>query len=796
MQKLGALFHLLAGCWLAVMGTMQEVIFVRDLAVVLLVAAASGWLLQRVGLSAVVGYLLAGMAIGPFSPAIQLVSNLDHIHLLAQMGLVFLMFAIGLGLSLARLQRMGISIVAAVAISSLLLFNLCRLFGAAMGWNGFQTLFLAGTLMISSSAIIIRVLDELNITHQRAGQLAMGITVLEDIVAVVMLTLFLSTIKVGGGTASFWGTLGLLGTFVVLLVVVSVLAVPRVLKLLSRDSGPELRITAVAGLVLLTATWAVQAGYSMAMGAFVLGVVVAGTRYKDEVERAFEAVHNIFGAVFFVAVGMMFDFRILAQVWWLVALVTVLTLMARPFACSFGLVAVGHSTRNALKAGLALTPIGEFAFVMIQVGKSSNVLPETFYALAIGVSLATAVIGPLLTRRSEAICAWVEAHEPRPLRETIAFYHRWLAELQDRSRASLLWRLSSKRLLHVAFHLFFVSALLLASRPIYAFLARHLSEDFLFTDGLPVLFWTLLGVVVMGPLIAIWRNMEALAMIVAEGVTQRASRSDVLRPLLQKALQGFTAVILLAWLLLLVPFGKWVFWALCAAAAVVLLWLPFFWRRLVLLHSRFEVEFREKMKAASTPGSSSGLPVSVLERPQEWQLQLDEVMLPLQTEHSGRRIADLGIRSRLGCSIVAIDRQGSLIANPSAQERLYAGDKLLLLGSEEQLGQAEEFLRGGPGQGADAIGFDDIAMENVEVPATARGVGKPLKDLQLVERFGIQVCGIQRGAERILVPSSTETIQPGDRLLVLGAHERIRDFITSMNESIPPAAHDLRGLTT
>src|SRR5688572_27584438 len=202
-------------CALATIRAVQEIVFLRDLATALSAAAIFAWIMQRIGFSAVVGYLLAGVAIGPFSPIVQLVSDLNHIHILAQVGLVFLMFGIGLGLSFARIQRMGPSIFAAVIISSIFLFNLCRLFGVAMGWNSFQTFFLAGTLMISSSAIIIKILDELNITHQRAGQLALGVTVLEDIVAVVLLTLFLSMLKVGAGAAnaegaSFWSTLGAL----------------------------------------------------------------------------------------------------------------------------------------------------------------------------------------------------------------------------------------------------------------------------------------------------------------------------------------------------------------------------------------------------------------------------------------------------------------------------------------------------------------------------------------------------------------------------------------------------------
>ncbi|HVK58274.1 MAG TPA: cation:proton antiporter, partial [Candidatus Kapabacteria bacterium] len=225
---------------------MQEIIFLRDLATALLAAAIFAWILQRLGFSAVVGYLLAGVAIGPYSPVVQLISDLNHINILAQIGLVFLMFGIGLGLSFARLQRMGLSIFFAVIISSIFLFNLCRIFGVTMGWNSFQTFFLAGTLMISSSAIIIKILDELNITHQRAGQLALGMTVLEDIVAVVMLTLFLSMLKVGtGGTASgdpsFWSTLGALGAFVVFLLVIAMLAIPRILNWLSDDTASELK---------------------------------------------------------------------------------------------------------------------------------------------------------------------------------------------------------------------------------------------------------------------------------------------------------------------------------------------------------------------------------------------------------------------------------------------------------------------------------------------------------------------------------------------------------------------------
>jgi CPA2 family monovalent cation:H+ antiporter-2 len=758
------------GVWILII-SMQEAIFVRDLAVVLLVATAAGWILQRAGLSAVVGYLLAGIAIGPFSPAAKLISDPNHIQLLAQIGLIFLMFSIGLGLSLARLQRMGLSVALAVVISSILLFNLSRLFGFAMGWDKFQILFLAGTIMISSSSIIIKVLDELNIMHQRAGQLALGMTVLEDIVAVVVLTFFVSMIKMGGKQSPIWNTLGEVAAFVIFAGVIAMLLVPRILKILGREASAAPRVVAVAGLVLLSAVWVLQAGYSMALGAFMLGLVVAGTRYKDELENAFEALHMIFGAVFFVAVGMMFDFRLLAQVWWLVIMVTALALVGRPLACACGLIATGHSSRNALKAGLALTPIGEFAFILMQVGKDSKVLPEQFYALGIGVSLTTAVLGPLLMRRSDTICSWVETREPRRFREIIEFYHSRLEALQVRSNASVLWRLSSKRLIHIAMHLLLASALVIFSRPVYEAVLASIGKGWLLPAGFGFIFWAIFGLLLIGPIIAVWRNLEALAMILAEGAAPGGS--ELLRNILQRVLTAISAIVLFGWFLLLVPQGRWVFWILAIVAVILVVYAPLFWRRLMILHSRFEVEIRQKVKAASTLGATSGLPASVLERPQEWDLQIDEVILPFRTEHSGRSIAELGIRKRFGCSIMSIDRQGFLIVNPTAEERLFSGDKLLLLGNAEQLAPAEQFLRE-PGGNRRTGEFETIAMEAVKVSEKSSSAGKSLAELNLVGRFGVQVCAIERDGKRIPVPSSTEHLLGKDRLLLLGAHQSIQ----------------------
>ena len=266
-------------------------LLIRDLAVVLVIAGASAWLCQRLGLSAIVGYLVAGAIIGPNTPPFALVSDADRVQTLAQLGLVFLVFSIGLNLSLSRLKRLGLSVIVATLIGAVVVLNGGRLFGWALGWTVTASLFLAAMLMVSSSAIISKVLEELNLTHERAGQLALGVTVLEDVVAIMMLTLLTSLAQFGGAQPPpLAPTLGALAAFIVFIALMSLLIMPKLLARLSRSALPETRTLIVGGLLLSLAWLAVRMGYSLALGAFVFGAIIGSTRYKDDIERVFRGV--------------------------------------------------------------------------------------------------------------------------------------------------------------------------------------------------------------------------------------------------------------------------------------------------------------------------------------------------------------------------------------------------------------------------------------------------------------------------------------------------------------------------
>src|SRR6478736_4823606 len=339
---------------------MHGIDFIKDLAVVMLVAGLVGWACHRVGLSAVVGYLVAGMVIGPHTPPFSLVSDIASIETLAQVGLIYLMFSIGMGLSLRKLRRLGLSLVLATFTGAIVMYNLTRVVGGVMGWSAVQTAFVAAMVMVSSSAIISKVLQDIGAMHEKTGQMAMGVAVLEDVVAIVMLAILNSLVQIGDAKVSIWLTLGLLGAFIALAGIGGMLVVPWLLRKLSLSAGEELPTIVVAGLLFVLAFLAERAGFSLALGAFMLGAIVAETPHKTQIGRAFEGMRDIFSAVFFVSIGMLIDLHAVADSWLLILGVAAFVLVGRPLAITTGMLLIGGSTRESLRVGLSVTALGEF----------------------------------------------------------------------------------------------------------------------------------------------------------------------------------------------------------------------------------------------------------------------------------------------------------------------------------------------------------------------------------------------------------------------------------------------------
>jgi CPA2 family monovalent cation:H+ antiporter-2 len=744
--------------------------FIRDLGIVVLVAALAGWGCKRVGLSPVVGYLLAGLIVGPYTPPASLVTDTGRIQTLAQLGLVFLMFAIGMQLSLRRLKALGLSLLVATGLGAVAVVTMARVLAPALGLDGMQGLFLAGMLVSSSSAIVGKSLMEAGRLHSPSGQFAGAITVLEDVVAVVMLALLTSYEKLGGGQMRLGAALGEMGAFVALLGVGGLLLMPWLLRWMERSGTDELRTLLVAGLLCLIAFGAQSAGYSLALGAFLLGVVVADTPQRGALERAFGGLRDVFSAVFFVAIGMMIDLHGFTAIWWQVLAVAAFALVARPVACSLALLATGQPARVALEGGLSLTPLGEFGFIAAQLGVTAGVLPKEYQPLSVGAALITALVAPLLTARAEGMAGAILRVQPRLVTRLLDEYRGWLDRVQGRGAASVIWQLSRKRVLQIAVGVAFGSGLLLFAPPLERAVREFAGLDAVLPRFSQLIFWIALGLVVLAVCVAIWRNIVVLAMMLAEVTTRDLPNAALLRPVAEAGLKIAGGAALFFWLAAVAPAHPSVWWGPLAVAAVAAVVLALLWRRLVYWHSDMEVRLHESVAA-----TDAGVAALLAQTPQDWELHIEEVVLPEHSVAAGRSLRELDLRRRHGCVVVGVDRHGSALVNPDGTTVLYPLDHVLMLGAREQLAAARHELEE-PTERTPAPALGDLLIHRVRVPESSPHVGRTLEELDLRRVAGVQIAGIQRGAERLLNPYGQEKMLARDELLVLGTPDQLRTF--------------------
>lgn len=753
--------------------------FIQDLGLVLLVAAAAGWVCRRAGLPLILGYIAAGILIGPHVPVFAMVEDPERINALAQAGLVFLVFQIGQGFRLQRVKSMGLPLVLATLGIAILVFNGSRLLGSSLGWPGMYSLVLAGMLMVSSTAIISKTLRESNALHSKFGQTVLTVTSLDDLVAVAMLAL-LTVIQTSTTVAAgeLLQPLFRLAAVMAAMLVIAIVAVPPLLKRLSRIASGELQTLFIAGLLLAMALLSSKAGFSAAIGAFLLGSVVASTGHKAQVQRSLGGLCEVFGALFFVAVGMLFNFKLLLDVWPLVLLVFVFALLWRWVSSVLALLLAGHETGDAIRAGICLTPIGEFSLIIALAAVQGALVPDWFFALAIGICVLSSVATPALVRRPGRLSDWIELRQPEFVRKTLRFYHDWTESLRHRQRSSLFWKLAGPRWLQIGGQVLFISGLLIFAKPAYRFVERWLSPEWPATNVLPVVFWLAFILALLAPMVALWRTIEAVSMICAEAATRGHRHRARLKPAFEKLLHGAAYVAVLIWISMFVPYESLPWWGLAGVFAAGAGVAAVFWRKLVRWHSRFEIDLREHLQemSAAAPPKAYG---NWHRHSDRWSLSVREHIVGEHSRAAGKPIRDLPLRQMFCCTLVGLERHGFHLPNPGADTVLYPTDKLLLLGAGNDLRQAERWLAAPDGKPSSEHGrqtLETLCLEQLVVPAASRHIGKPLGDLKLTQHLEVQVVGIERNGATRLAAGKLDALQAGDRLLVLGTQAQISNM--------------------
>lgn len=756
---------------------MHGINFIQDLAIVVLAAGIMGALCKRIGLSVIVGYLLAGILVGPHTPPFSLIHDVDSIETLSQVGLVFLMFAIGLELSLTKLSRLGLPILITTALGAFFVLNLTQLLGSFVGWTSLQGLFIASILLVSSSAVTAKTINEFKLTHEGFAQRALAITIIEDVLAVIMLTVLASQSAAGasGEGAHIGSLLGTMSAFVVLLVGAGLLFVPRLLRRLEARADPELQTIIVAGVLFMLALAAAKAGYSLALGAFLLGAIVAEMPQKHSVEKSFAGMRDVFSSVFFVAIGMMIEVSLLGQVWLGIIGLFVFAMLVRPLAIGFAMVLTGTPPAEARRAGLLLTPLGEFSFIIAQLGVTTSVLPREYYPLAVGTSILTVLATPLLNRHAAPILRFADRIEPKAVTRALEAYHGWVVQAQNGKASPVAWKLIRGRLPQIVIEMLLPSGLLIFSGQILASIRSTVATGWLEGVTLDYVFWSVIGVLVLVMIVALWRNVSAVTMILAEVLSQG---TRLPASIICNGLRAVAALGLGYWLYVLLPVEALPGWGWGVIGLAALIIASVCSKRLIYWHSTWQSSVQDVFAIDHDASTSARVSARVAldQGLESWNMRLEDYVIPDDAAYAGCDLAQLAIPTRFGCSVIEVERNGYVITRTGPDLRIYPGDKLLLLGKTEGLAAARDFLHSEKKtaeEGSDE--FRGSILQTHALPAGPHS-GKTLAELQIARETGVRVVGIQRGNTQIINPGGNQTVETGDGLLVVGTLDELRAF--------------------
>jgi monovalent cation:H+ antiporter-2, CPA2 family len=750
---------------------MQELQLVQDLAIVTFAAGIGGLICQKIGLSSIVGFLLAGLLVGPHAHFAFPV-NEDQVAALSQLGLVFLMFSIGLDLSVAKLRRIGTGVGLTVAVGGFLVFNGVRLVCPLIGIHGSASMFVAAMFVASSSDTIGKILTETGLVHQRAGNLAMSITVFEDIVAVIVLTIIASIAQLHANAgADVERIIGIVMVFVALVVVLGLLVLPKSLQRLSR-AGSDLLMVTVAGLVLGIAVIAVRCGTSLALGAFLVGAIVAETPQRPAVERAMQGMRDVFIAVFFVSIGMLLNPALLVKNWMLILSLGFVAILVRIFALTTALLITGNSDRDAFRAALMVTPIGELAFISAQVGVSAHLLSPEYYGIAVGVALFTAFICPFLIRNSGQISdGWVKLQPPL-FQDLLELYQQFLISVGEHQRRSRLSALAREILPPLLVSVTFVAGILIFA----PFLLVHWNAIFPAASGWwPThLFWALIGVAAAAPTLGIWRRLAEFfkgAVEIAFG-----SQNDILL----FGLDLVAAIVLLVLFCFLMPFIGASPSFIAAILGTATVYIFFLGHRLQTVQHRIGAELAEAILSVEERRQRTHQ--QWLQEHQEWDLALGEVRVPNSDAWFGKSLGELALRSQFGCSVVGVERQGYPVPSPGPDTELFPGDQMLVLGTEGQIHRVRQYFESTALRTERIDLLNEIRLESLETPVNSRLAGNTLAELEIPKHTGVQIVGVARGNYKMLFPGPFQILEPGDWLLVVGTRDQIVHFRSWIKE--------------
>ena len=743
---------------------------IQDLALMLIVAGIVTLIFKRLKQPLVLGYIVAGFLVSPHMPYTASVADTENIHLWADIGVMFLLFSLGLDFSFKKILNMGASPFISTMVIIFSMSMLGVFVGHAFDWSKMDCIFLGGMLAMSSTTIIYKAFDDLGLRQQQFAGLVMSVLILEDILAIVMMVM-LSAIASGNSPdgGQMLESVIRIGFFLVLWLVVGIFAIPLFLRSVRRLINSEVLLIVSLGLCCAMAVFSTKVGFSSAFGAFIMGSILAETIEAEKIEKLVEPVKNLFGAIFFVSVGMLVDPHILVSYAWPIITLVLTILIGQALFGSFSFMLAGESLKSAMRCGFSMAQIGEFSFIIASLGLSLGVISDFLYPVVVAVSVITTFLTPYMIRLATPAYGALERRLPTRLIRTL----NHLSMSHPNSQQQSAW----KRLL----------TQMAVNTLVYSILSSA-TIALMFTFVLPIMRkllpgWTLhwyanaitgvLTVLIISPFL---RAMVMKKNRSEEWKTLWAESNRNHLPLLSTILGRVVIAVAFIFYICnyLSRFSNAVMITLGIVAVALMVLSRTIKRRSILMERLFINNLRSRDIEAQVHGKKRPLyEGKLLDR----DIHIAEFDVPNNSLWMGSTLKELNLGKKYGVHISSILRGGFRMNIPDGDYTLYPCDRLQVIGSDEQMANFAHALE-------TEIIQEDLKVENREmklrqliITADSPFVGKTMAESGIRSFYGCMVVGIEEGKENLSPVHPSRRFVEGDIIWVVGEETSLNTIV-------------------
>ncbi|MBL7688743.1 MAG: cation:proton antiporter [Bdellovibrionaceae bacterium] len=741
---------------------------IQDLAVILVLGAAVTVLFKKFKQPVVLGYLLAGFLVSPHISLTPTVVDTENIKVWGEIGVIFLLFGLGLEFSFKKLAEVGKTAAIAGLFEVLTMIGLGILAGQALGWSLTDSLFLGAALSISSTSIIVRAVDELGLKGRTFVSVVFGILVIEDLAAILILVL-LPTLSSSHSSASSADLIAIalrLGFFLLLWFLVGIYLLPTVLKKAKQFLNDETLLILAIGLCLLMVLIASKTGFSAALGAFVMGSILAETREGKRIEHLLVPVRDLFSAVFFVSVGMMINPATLKEHFGVITILSVLLIVGKLTANTIGTLIAGQTLRRSVRTGMTLGQIGEFSFIIGTLGTTLELTSDFLYPILVAVSAVTSFTTPYLIRGSEAAAVRLETRLPQSILDLLLRYRTALNAETAPNNLSLLWREYGIKML--------LNAVLVIAISVGA-------SQLLLPPALRATNESLHHIVtgVLGFFAFAFSTPFLWAIVVAPPTRTENSNSSNLE-MLRRLQVGIAFLRFLAGFVLtgfiIAQFASFETFSTIMLTLVALLIL-FSSRYAGPLYRTVEARFLSNLSANEKKELTKSQTRPALA---PWDAVLVEFTLPPHSPLAGKTLAESTLKENTGTMVTMIERGGRCIFAPTRTTLLLPHDRIFLIGTDEQLAAAQKLIEAEVPPD-ESIATDHFGLDSLTLSANSHYVGRSIRECGLREDANGLVVGVERANTRTLNPISDFVLQAEDRVWIVGDRRKLAALRHSIN---------------